>query len=311
MKRLWPLFLACCTSSSTPTTPAVQDASAPDAGLEAEAPDAGLLDFSNELGSYETVYDAHGARGKNVRLAASRVNGKVLPAGGDFSFNDTVGHRTAARGFQEAGVIFKGEMTHGMGGGVCQVSSTLHAAALMTGLEVLERTPHSRPSGYIPMGLDATVTIAEECEADPKSKVCYIADLRFHNPFPVPVRFALESLPSKHKGMAILRAAVWGSIEPLPRPIYTFKVKDEKPFERRIRESEDAGAPTMVQKGIVGRTVLSKILIHGKGADDVLVSFESKYPPADEVWEVPLGYEGDIVEEAGISDLAEEGGLRL
>src|SRR6185503_4092540 len=76
--------------------------------------------------------------------------------------------------FKMAWEIFKGEMRPGVGGGTCQVASTLHAVAFFGGLEILERLPHSRPSAYIPMGLDATV-------------VYPVVDMKLKNPHPFPV----------------------------------------------------------------------------------------------------------------------------
>ncbi|MBQ1621281.1 MAG: VanW family protein, partial [Selenomonas sp.] len=74
-----------------------------------------------------------------------------------FSFNDTVGLRTAAAGYKVAGVILDGQLADGIGGGVCQVSSTLYNAVLLAGLTPTARTSHALPSAYCPPGLDATV----------------------------------------------------------------------------------------------------------------------------------------------------------
>ncbi|MBX3226187.1 MAG: VanW family protein [Labilithrix sp.] len=112
------------------------------------------------LGRFATSYafDAeHKARASNVQLAAEAIDGKKVPAGGTFSFNDAVGERTAAFGYAKALVLRDGMLAEGAGGGACQVASTLHAAALLAGLDVALRVPHSRPSAYVRMALDATV----------------------------------------------------------------------------------------------------------------------------------------------------------
>lgn len=112
------------------------------------------------VGSYHTHYRARGDEGpraSNVRLAAELLDGAVIAPGGRLSFNDRVGPRTLGRGFRVAHVIERGELVDGVGGGVCQVASTLHAAAFMAGLPIIEARPHTRPLPYIPMGLDATV----------------------------------------------------------------------------------------------------------------------------------------------------------
>ena len=93
-----------------------------------------------------------------MTLAASKIGRFILAPKQTFSFNDTVGRRTRRRGFHGAPGIRKGILIKDdVGGGVCQVSSTMHAAVVFAGLEIVEARPHSRPSSYIPMGLDAMV----------------------------------------------------------------------------------------------------------------------------------------------------------
>ena len=82
----------------------------------------------------------------------------VIAPGETLSFNEAVGPRTGRQGFRRAPVIDAGELVPGMGGGVCQVASTLHGAALRAGLEIVEAQPHSRPAGYMPLGLDTAVS---------------------------------------------------------------------------------------------------------------------------------------------------------
>jgi vancomycin resistance protein YoaR len=126
------------------------------------APPAAAENSPTVLARFTTSYafDAdHKARASNVELAAEAINGKVIAAGGTFSFNDAVGERTAAFGYAKSIVLRDGMIAEGMGGGACQVASTLHAAALLGGLEVVSRAPHTRPSAYIRMGLDATVAM--------------------------------------------------------------------------------------------------------------------------------------------------------
>src|SRR6185437_9148813 len=116
------------------------------------------LDVHAVLGSYETYFSRSGEqkrRGTNIDVAASKLDGVVLMPGEIVSFNAVVGDRSIENGFEKSWQIYKGEMVEGVGGGTCQVASTLHAAAFFAGLEIVERLPHSRPSGYIPMGLDA------------------------------------------------------------------------------------------------------------------------------------------------------------
>ncbi|NLT57804.1 MAG: VanW family protein [Clostridiales bacterium] len=103
------------------------------------------------------IHDWSRGRLKNIRLACARVEGHVIGAGETFSFNEVVGPRTAALGYQEA-IVFRGqEKVMEIGGGICQLSTNLYNAALQAGLPILERHVHSQPVDYVPEGEDATV----------------------------------------------------------------------------------------------------------------------------------------------------------
>ena len=116
------------------------------------------IDVGHVLSKFQTSFAKRGgARAVNIRRGAQLLNGTILVPGATFSFNHVVGPRTEQRGFVSAPVIVHDEIDQGPGGGICQVASTLHAAAVYAGLEVIERRSHSRPSGYAPLGLDATV----------------------------------------------------------------------------------------------------------------------------------------------------------
>ncbi len=113
------------------------------------------------LASFTTRYDpTETDRAHKVALAAATLDGTVLHRGEVFSFNARIGPRTAARGYRNAPVIIDGELQPDIGGGVCQVSSTLYAAAVLADLTIVERHPHSVPVTYLPLGQDATVVDA-------------------------------------------------------------------------------------------------------------------------------------------------------
>jgi vancomycin resistance protein YoaR len=110
------------------------------------------------LASYSTRFASDDAnRVHNLTLAAQALDGTLIPSGGTFSFNLVVGERTEARGYRPAPEIVQERYVLGIGGGTCQVSSTLYNVALLAGLQVTERTAHSQPLGYVPPGRDATV----------------------------------------------------------------------------------------------------------------------------------------------------------
>ncbi len=121
--------------------------------------DIGTEAFPNSLATYSTSYATSNAnRSSNIALASSKINGMVLMPGDVFSFNNSVGRRTAANGFKVAGVYVNGQVTNDYGGGICQVSSTLYNAVLRANLEIVERTNHMFNVGYVPIGTDATVS---------------------------------------------------------------------------------------------------------------------------------------------------------
>lgn len=110
------------------------------------------------LAGFATIFDPDEAdRAYNIKMAASALDGLILPAGETFSFNGAVGSRSSETGYKNAKVIINNEFVEGPGGGVCQVSSTLYNAALLANLEIIERSSHSLPVSYVPPGRDATV----------------------------------------------------------------------------------------------------------------------------------------------------------
>ncbi|WP_068781509.1 VanW family protein [Paenibacillus sp. GM2] len=114
---------------------------------------------SKQIGYYITYYNSGNAdRSYNIALAAKAIDGTVVFPGETFSFNQVVGIRTTDKGYKRAGVIVRGEMSEGVGGGICQVSSTLFNAVDRAGLKVVQRYSHSRHVSYVPPGRDATVS---------------------------------------------------------------------------------------------------------------------------------------------------------
>lgn len=111
----------------------------------------------NTIGTCTTSYVDNIPRANNVELAAARINGVVVQPGSSFSFSRTIGARTSANGYVEAPIYISGKTGTGIGGGVCQVSSTLYAAMVYAGLPATERHAHSLPVDYLPEGLDATI----------------------------------------------------------------------------------------------------------------------------------------------------------
>jgi len=124
---------------------------------------------------FETrVYDRQAGRMKNLKLASKKVNGFKLNPGDVFSFNGVVGRRTESKGYKEGIVFIKGEKVKKIGGGICQLSTTLYIAAKGSGLEIIERHEHDLDVPYAKRGTDATVAYN------------YL-DLKFKNTLDVPI----------------------------------------------------------------------------------------------------------------------------
>lgn len=114
--------------------------------------------YQETIGSYEAISQSDDdERAENLRLAAEAINGYVIEPGATFSFNEVVGDTTAERGYKEAPVLYSSGLGSSDGGGICQVSTALYIAAVKADLEIVERHPHSVPSDYAPIGLDATI----------------------------------------------------------------------------------------------------------------------------------------------------------
>ncbi len=213
-----------------------------------------------ELGNFSTSF--HGrtkAQRHNARLAAQALNGKVIPPHSVFSFNEAVGPWTSDRGYKRAPVSYGGEMVLAYGGGVCQTSSTLYNAALLAGLEVIERHPHQWLPTYVPPGRDAAVAHG-------------IADLKLRNPYDEPVRIEFRT-----KGDA-LQCRLLSSVRTKVKCIVESEVKWRDPptpivtYDRELRR----GKVVRTAEGMRGCTVRTYRLfsIEGKYVGRELVSVD-------------------------------------
>ena len=114
--------------------------------------------FQDELGSVSSNHTNNSNRNTNLKLACQALNGKIIRPGETFSYNETLGKRTEAKGYKAAGAYVSGKTVETIGGGICQVSSTLYYACLKADLEIVERYAHSYMVSYVPYGMDATVS---------------------------------------------------------------------------------------------------------------------------------------------------------
>lgn len=126
---------------------------------EPEIKRSDLENIKDNLGEYSTKFNAADVdRTHNIKIATKSASGVLVKPGEIYSVDKIVGPRLAKYGFKEAKVIINNELVPGIGGGVCQVSSTMYNAALLSNLKIVERRSHSLPSSYVPMGRDATIS---------------------------------------------------------------------------------------------------------------------------------------------------------
>ena len=125
---------------------------------EVNAESLEALLFRDVLATYKTKHTNNAARNNNLELACAALNGKVLNPGEVFDYNTTLGKRTKEAGYKAAPAYSGGATVNELGGGICQVSSTLYYCTLIADLEIVTRTAHSYVSNYIPYGMDATVS---------------------------------------------------------------------------------------------------------------------------------------------------------
>lgn len=231
------------------------------------------VDVSLVLAAYESDFEKlDRSRRPNIRRAAELLNGAVIGPGAELSFNRTVGPRVEERGFKKAPVIVADVTETGIGGGVCQVASTLHAAARYAGLEVVSRRSHSRPSGYVPLGLDAVV-------------IDGIVDLKLRNPYPTPL-IVHAFLPTA----TTIRVELLGR-EPPRRVSHGFTVEEREEYERLVlvRDDYEEGRIKKHQKGTPGYRGYSVVRVESKDGSVSLRRYESRYYPAPEVFWVGAG----------------------
>ena len=232
------------------------------------------VEMSAVVGWFQTNYNAnedHRDRTYNLHLAASRINGYVWMPGAVLDFNQIVGDRSEANGFRMATVISAGELIDGVGGGTCQIAGSVYAASFFAGMEVLDRTPHSRPSGYIKMGLDATVVYPS-------------INLRLRNtlPFPVVVHTRLNNGLARVELLGARRSRAVTFIRKIMPRVDRFE-------EREVPDPNlPVGSRVLTQRGIPGfRITRYRILREGDQA--VRERWNDAYPPTVQVWHVGTG----------------------
>lgn len=215
--------------------------------------------FPDQLSTFTTRYDVSDRdRSTNLEIACQKINGKVVLAGDTFSYNQTLGPRTAAAGYRNGKVYEGGEVVDGIGGGICQISSTLYNTVLMANLEIVERRNHQFVTSYLPAGRDATVVYGA-------------IDFKFKNTRKFPVRI----VASAKNGIATV--SMFG-IKEENEYTFSFSTKTVGTIPSTTKYEEDATLPEGTEKvkqkganGLKTETYMTKML-NGKAVSTTLLS---------------------------------------
>ncbi len=233
--------------------------------------------FKDTLSSFSTRYNqSEKDRSENIRLAAAKINGVILAPGEVFSYNQIVGKRTSEAGFKEAHVYMGGRIVDGIGGGICQVSTTLYNAVLFTDLEVVERKNHNMTVSYVPPGRDATVSYGS-------------IDFKFRNNYKNPIKLITAA------GGGVLKIDILGINESPSKKIelVTEKLETYTLPEKVIEDSNlPVGYSKVVQKGMKGYKVNTYKVVkeNGKVISKTKIS-TNKYSPLQRI--VKKGTKGE------------------
>ncbi|MGI5971575.1 MAG: VanW family protein [Oscillospiraceae bacterium] len=230
--------------------------------------------FKDVLSEYSTYVTNDSNRNNNINLAASAINGTVLKPGEVFSYNDTVGQRTIERGFKYAHAYVNGNVVDEVGGGICQVSSTIYMTALLANLEIVERVCHQFTVSYLPFGMDATVNWGT-------------TDLKFKNntEYPIKIESKLED------GMVKVR--LLGTKTDKTRVEMTYVITATYPFDTIEKEDPSVAPGTSYVKttGSTGYSVVTYRHIYDENGTKISSKLEasSYYTKRDKVVLVAVG----------------------
>lgn len=207
--------------------------------------------FRDMLGTYSTNFSTSSAnRSSNVALAAQSVGNTILMPGEEFSFNATLGERTVANGYKVAGAYVGGKTVDQVGGGICQVSSTLYNTVLLSNLEIVERRSHQMTVSYVPLGRDATVNWGT-------------TDFRFKNNTDFPVKITSE-VYNKNVRLSIIGTE---TVEGKEIKIETSTVSVTAPTDEYVEDDTMPVGETKTEKGHTGYVVDAVRVVYSSGQE--------------------------------------------
>jgi vancomycin resistance protein YoaR len=209
-------------------------------------------------------------RAHNIVLAAKSIDNIVLAPGDLFSFNQIVGHASSESGYRDAPIIVNEQIVLGAGGGICQVSSTLYNAVLLAGLKVEERYNHGLPVGYLPPGLDATISYN------------YL-DLKFSNNSPSHLLIHMQVLGNKLKAVIFGDPSQKQEIKIITQNLHTIA----PPVHYRQVEDKPSSYKFLIQEGKPGYTVETVRIFYENGKEVAREHLgKDYYAPKPEIYEV-------------------------
>lgn len=230
--------------------------------------------FRDILSTYSSEFSTENEKNRsvNIRLAAEAINGTILFPGETFSFNDKVGQRTAEKGYLPANIYTQDEITTGIGGGICQVSSTLYNAALKANLEIVERNPHIFMVAYVPLGCDATVSYGTE-------------DLKFTNNTNWPVRIDGQVTSDNKVEFFIVGTNENPSLEAVVQSTVIRLI----PYDTEYIETDNlpGGSQKLIQKGMNGAVVDTYLIV--RKDNEVISNYKlhsTTYKPLPEIIQI-------------------------
>ncbi len=211
------------------------------------------MGFNTLIASFTTLHEGHiddENRNVNLAIAVEKIDGLIIPPGGKFSFNKVVGPRTEKCGFKKAGVISQGKVIPGLGGGICQVSTTLYRTTLQAGLKIDERHNHSIYDGieYADRGLDAAVAWGYK-------------DFKFSNNLDLPVLISAKSGPGR------VEIELFAERKPFESVVLETRNEREHPFRTEIKKNArlKKGQSKIVHPGVTGYSVETFRIITDNG----------------------------------------------
>lgn len=232
--------------------------------------DFGDKAFTDRLSRYTTRFDESNTnRATNINLASHKINEFVLLPGETFSYNKVVGARTIASGYKEAHIYINGTVADGIGGGICQLSSTLYNAVLLANLEVVERRNHYFIASYVPASLDATVSYGS-------------IDFKFKNNRTYPIKIVCNS------SNGVCSVEIYGIKEDIEyEVVIESNITETIPFDTKYKDTASLpiGTENIVVNGSNGyKSEAYKILkLNGKVISKTLLSKDSYHSLAREI----------------------------